>query len=299
MKTIGNNIQYYRKKKGLSEDDLARYLSVSKDLVISWENGSREPSSENIEKISSFLRINTDDLCDVSEEKKEKIIPVYSYESKGKLIGQCARCGKTIYSNSEYGMGRIETDKRGAKRFVYDPKDNSGDEYFCDDCCSQLIALNLDEKQKEYEKEKRRISKVIGTAIFAGLLTAGITAVGALVLYLFFKNLLITYLVGFSGLLTGYFAFSFTYTFLLRENWIHELVCSYCKSSYVSLFKKISDNDVQDVLKTGFVKYATMAVIYVSSSIILILLVIVLGFISMFVWPKARRDAINALEERK
>lgn len=299
MKTIGNNIQYYRKKKGLSEDDLARYLSVSKDLVISWENGSREPSSENVEKISSFLRINTDDLYNVSEEKKEKIIPVYSYESKGKLVGQCARCGKTIYSNSKYGMGKIEINKKGAERFIYDPKDNSGDEYFCEDCCNQILVLNVEEKEKEYDKEKRRIAKSAGWAFFAGFLTALLTAIGAVVLYFIFKNLLITYLVGFAGLLTGYFSFSFTYTMLLRENWIHELICSYCKSSYVSLFKKISENDVQDVLKTGFVKYATMAVIYVASSIILILLVIVLGFISMFIWPKARRDAIKTLEERK
>ncbi len=299
MKTLGSNIQYFRKKKGLSEDALARYLSVSKDLVISWEKGEREPSSENIEKISSFLRISKDELLDVSSEKKEKIIPVYSYESKGKLVGQCARCGKSIYSNNTYGMGKVTFNKKGVKVFSYDPKDPSGDEYFCDECCKEILSLSIDEKEKEYLSEKRRISKAGGVSLFAGVLTMGLTALGAFILYLFLKNLLITYLVGFSGLLTGYLVFSFVYTFLLRENWMHELICSYCKTSYISIFKKIAENDVQDVLKTGFVKACVMGFIYVLSSLILVVLVIVLSVVSMFMWPKARKDAISVLEEKK
>lgn len=297
MKTIGSNIQYYRKKKGLTEDSLARYLSVSKDLIVSWENGEREPSEENIEKLSSFLRVRIEELTDVSTEKKEKAIPVYSYQSKGKYLGICARCGKTIYSNLHYGMGKVIVGKKETTKFYFDPNDNSGDTYFCSDCCKQLMALQKEEKINEYENEKIRIKKAGGLAIFAGFIAMLLTVAGALVIYFLLHNLLLTYLVGFSSLLTSYCVFSFTYTFALRKNWLHDLICSYCKSSYVILFKKISENDAQDVLKTGFVKAAVMAFIYVVSSLILIVLIFVLALVSMFIWPSAKKAALKALEE--
>ena len=63
------------------------------------------------------------------------------------------------------------------------------------------------------------------------------------------------------------------------------------------LFKKISENDAQDVLKTGFVKAAVMAFIYVVSSLILIVLIFVLALVSMFIWPSAKKAALKALEE--
>lgn len=299
MKTIGDNIQYYRKKKGLTEDSLARYLSLSKDLIISWENGEREPSKENIEKLSSFLRVSVEDLTNVTVEKKEKAIPVYSYESKGKFLGSCARCGKTIYSNIHYGMGKITFDKRGTKKFSYDPNDKNGDTYFCEDCCKQLILLAKEEKKKEYENEKRRIKKVRGSAIFAGFIAMALTIVGALFIYFLLNDIFLTYVVGFSSLITSYCVFSFIYTFLLRENWVHDFICSYCKLSYIDLFKNISENDAQDVLKTGFVKAAVMAFIYVMSSIILVILILGLSLVSMFIWPKAKKAALKALEERK
>ncbi len=297
METIGRNIQYYRKKKGLTEDNLARYLSVSKDLVISWENDEREPSKEILEKLSSLLKINIEELTEINVTKKEKAIPVYSYESKGKYLGQCARCGKSIYSNLHFGMGKILVSKRGAKKFSFDPNDNNGDTYFCADCCKQIVNLQNQEKANEYEKEKIRIKKVGGFALFFGFLTMCLTVAGALVIYFLLHNLLLTYLVGFSSLLTSYCVFSFLYTFLLKKNWLHDLICSYCKSSYVVLFKKISENDAQDVLKTGFVKASVMAFIYVVSSLILIVLVLVLAIVSMFVWPKAKKAALTALEE--
>ena len=101
METLGKNIAYYRMKKGLSEEDLARLLSVSKDLILSWERDEREPSPQLLEKLSTLYRVPKEVLLET--KPKEKIIPVYSYESRGKFVGTCARCGKGIYSTSSYG----------------------------------------------------------------------------------------------------------------------------------------------------------------------------------------------------
>ena len=95
METLGKNIAFYRLKKGLSEEDLARLLSVSKDLILSWERDEREPSPQLLEKLSTLYRVPKEVLLET--KPKDKIIPVYSYESRGKLVGTCASCGNGFY----------------------------------------------------------------------------------------------------------------------------------------------------------------------------------------------------------
>lgn len=300
METIGKNITYYRVKKGLSQDDLARLLSVSKDLVVAWEKDEREPSSLQIEKIAALFRINKEDI--LSKKTYEKIIPVYSStSSKGKYVGTCSRCGKTIYSNSKYGMGEVKEEYGFLSTSIvyeYDSKKNDGKKYFCEDCCKEIEAINKQNAKKELLEEKKNIKKSLIASLLLGFVFLSLCVAASVVVYFLFNERLTSYLICAGSLILGYFVFSLSYTFFLKRNWIHNSICSFAKATFIKFPKKIMDNDGLDVLKTGFVKAIFLAVNYLIDSVLLLAYTLLLGFICIFYWPKAKNDAVSYLNNK-
>ncbi len=51
-----------RKKKGLTLREVAEHLSVSVNTVWRWENGSMEPTLDNLRRISCLYETSIDDL---------------------------------------------------------------------------------------------------------------------------------------------------------------------------------------------------------------------------------------------
>ena len=47
---LGENIAIFRKEKGLSQEKVAEYMSVSRQAVTKWENNISRPSSDNLIK---------------------------------------------------------------------------------------------------------------------------------------------------------------------------------------------------------------------------------------------------------
>lgn len=68
--TIGERIQMYRKNKGLSQEDLAQKLFVSRQTVSQWETDQTVPTVDNIYRLKEILDISFDEL--LSDEKVEK-----------------------------------------------------------------------------------------------------------------------------------------------------------------------------------------------------------------------------------
>lgn len=57
MKVNKDALKYYRKKCGLSQNDMANKLEISLSLYQSFEQGRRNPSNEVIESIADILNI--------------------------------------------------------------------------------------------------------------------------------------------------------------------------------------------------------------------------------------------------
>ncbi|MBO4355951.1 MAG: helix-turn-helix transcriptional regulator, partial [Clostridia bacterium] len=57
---IGRKIAELRKTNGVSQQSLADYLFVSRDLISKWENGSRRPNYSMIERIANFFNVPAD-----------------------------------------------------------------------------------------------------------------------------------------------------------------------------------------------------------------------------------------------
>lgn len=62
MMNIAERIQFLRKQKGYSQEDLADQLGVSRQSVSKWESGQSIPDVEKIIAMSDFFEVTTDYL---------------------------------------------------------------------------------------------------------------------------------------------------------------------------------------------------------------------------------------------
>lgn len=59
---LAENIIYYRKKKGLSQEKVSEYLDVSRQAVTKWETNSSRPSSGNLIKLAQLFGVEVETL---------------------------------------------------------------------------------------------------------------------------------------------------------------------------------------------------------------------------------------------
>lgn len=59
---IANNIKFLRHNNKLSQDEFAKMVNKSRVLISQWESQDREPTMEDLLKISSHFKISLDDL---------------------------------------------------------------------------------------------------------------------------------------------------------------------------------------------------------------------------------------------
>jgi len=60
--TIGEKIQTLRKQYGMSQEQLADALNISRQAVSKWENNESQPDIENLIEISNMFSVSTDYL---------------------------------------------------------------------------------------------------------------------------------------------------------------------------------------------------------------------------------------------
>lgn len=59
---LGQNLKNIRTKKGISQGDISRKLSMDRGYISSVENGKRNPTLSTLEKIAQALGVGVDDL---------------------------------------------------------------------------------------------------------------------------------------------------------------------------------------------------------------------------------------------
>lgn len=59
---FNNKLYQLRKQKGLSQEELANRLNVSRQTVSKWETGDSTPDMEKLITISDFFEISLDEL---------------------------------------------------------------------------------------------------------------------------------------------------------------------------------------------------------------------------------------------
>ena len=72
--SLGEKLQYHRKEKGISQEQLAEQMTISRQAISKWELDTSIPDVENIIQISKLFDVTTDWLLMGDSEFPEKPI---------------------------------------------------------------------------------------------------------------------------------------------------------------------------------------------------------------------------------
>ncbi|MCS4466093.1 helix-turn-helix domain-containing protein [Clostridium botulinum] len=103
---IGKCIIHKRKEKGITQEQLANYIGVSKASVSKWESGSSYPDIVLLPELATYFNISVDELLGYSPQlTKEDIKKIYSKLSHefavrpfDEAMEQCNKLIKKYYS---------------------------------------------------------------------------------------------------------------------------------------------------------------------------------------------------------
>lgn len=75
---IGKMIAMKRRQKGLTQEELANYLGVSKASVSKWETGQSYPDITFLPQLATFFNITIDELMGYEPQlTKQDILKLY------------------------------------------------------------------------------------------------------------------------------------------------------------------------------------------------------------------------------
>ncbi|MBQ8206290.1 MAG: helix-turn-helix transcriptional regulator [Bacilli bacterium] len=84
---IANRLLEYRKRSGLSQEELAEKLDISRQSVSKWERAEASPDTDNLIELAKIYGVTMDDLLNVDKPIKFKEEePVEHVASKGYVI---------------------------------------------------------------------------------------------------------------------------------------------------------------------------------------------------------------------
>ena len=81
---FSEKLQELRKNKGLTQEELAEILYVSRTAVSKWESGRGFPNIESLKGISKFFEVTIDDLL-----SGEKLVDIAEKENKSNIRTMC------------------------------------------------------------------------------------------------------------------------------------------------------------------------------------------------------------------
>lgn len=79
---IGERIKILRKTKGLSQEELAKSLCVSRQTVSKWENGNSVPDAEVLVRMADVFQVTASELLAETVEKNSDDTSVGNQLSK-------------------------------------------------------------------------------------------------------------------------------------------------------------------------------------------------------------------------
>ena len=81
---FNEKLQELRKNKGLTQEELAEILYVSRTAISKWESGRGYPNIDSLKEISRFFEVSIDDLL-----SGEKLLSIAEKENKSNIRNIC------------------------------------------------------------------------------------------------------------------------------------------------------------------------------------------------------------------
>ena len=91
MNVVNTSIKDLRKKKNMTQDELAEKLNVTRQAVSNWENGKSQPDIETLTKLAEIFDVSMERI--IYGEKKRSVLEelniqkrIYEWTSFGSII---------------------------------------------------------------------------------------------------------------------------------------------------------------------------------------------------------------------
>lgn len=107
---IGMNLKYFRKRYGLSQEELAEKIEVSRQSVAKWESGETLPDIVKCRELANLFGTTIDNLINYSFEE-EKLV---ESEAGGKYVFGIVKVGE---------RGQVVIPKHAREVFKINPGD--------------------------------------------------------------------------------------------------------------------------------------------------------------------------------
>ena len=69
---FGQRLQEVRRKNGMTQEEFAAQLKVSRQAVSKWENGTSDPSTSNLCALAKLYGIPVEELLHETQEEKSE-----------------------------------------------------------------------------------------------------------------------------------------------------------------------------------------------------------------------------------
>lgn len=79
--TVGEKIQIFRKRLGMSQEELGQKLFVSRQTISLWEKDQTVPTIDNLKRLSNIFCVSVDEILDIERhENNSEIEPSETYQ---------------------------------------------------------------------------------------------------------------------------------------------------------------------------------------------------------------------------
>ena len=75
MAKIADRIKQLRKKKGVSQSQLAEAIGVKNNTVSTWERGTRKPDFDALQLLSNYFEVSFEYLLGSSDKEEARVKP--------------------------------------------------------------------------------------------------------------------------------------------------------------------------------------------------------------------------------
>ena len=75
MATTAERIKHLRKKKGISQSELAALIGVKNNTVSTWERGTRKPDFEALDLLSDYFEVSFEYILGNSDKEEARVKP--------------------------------------------------------------------------------------------------------------------------------------------------------------------------------------------------------------------------------
>lgn len=87
MSNIGKNIKRFRAEKGMTQEQLAERLHVTRQAVSNWEQGKTQPDLETLSAMAEVLEVPVEELIYGNTTQKESKVIIEKTTKKGIDMG--------------------------------------------------------------------------------------------------------------------------------------------------------------------------------------------------------------------